>query len=141
VYANILVAVDIEHRETMERALRAAKGIAADSGARLHLVTVIPAAPVIVDQYLENGYEKLVAKDLESDLMALLEGLGLDPGEITRHVRFGVVYREILAQAERCAADLLVVGAHESAGLHDFLIGSNAVRVVQHASCSVLVVR
>lgn len=139
-YANILVALDTEHGETMKGVLRAAQGIAAQHGARLHLLNVIPAAPVIVDEYLEVGYERLVSKDAEAKVLALTEDLGLDMNEISTHVRFGVIYQEVLAQAEKCTADLIVLGAHK-AGFYDFLLGGNAARVVRHAACSVFVVR
>ena len=38
------------------------------------------------------------------------------------------------------AADLIVIGCH-APGVGDFLLGSNAARVVRHAGCSVYVVR
>jgi nucleotide-binding universal stress UspA family protein len=37
-------------------------------------------------------------------------------------------------------ADLIVVGSHRPA-MKDYLLGTNAARVVRHAHCSVLVVR
>ena len=138
--SNILVALDIEHGETMRDVLRMAQRIASLDGARLHLLHVIPAAPAIVDQYLEEGYERLASSDVEAELQRQADGLGLEAGEVSVSVRFGVIYKEVLAQAEACNADLIVLGAHKP-GFADFLLGGNAVRIVRHAGCSVFVVR
>ncbi|MCP4874198.1 MAG: universal stress protein, partial [Gammaproteobacteria bacterium] len=61
-------------------------------------------------------------------------------GEVGISARFGDIYREILAQAENSAVDLIVIGSHKLQAT-DFLIGTNASRVVRHAPCSVFVVR
>jgi nucleotide-binding universal stress UspA family protein len=44
------------------------------------------------------------------------------------------------ALAEKAGADLVVVGSHRPA-MKDYLLGTNAARVVRHARCSVLVAR
>ena len=49
-------------------------------------------------------------------------------------------YGEILGVAGEARADLIVVGSHRPA-MRDYLLGTNASRVVRHASCSVLVAR
>jgi len=56
---------------------------------------------------------------------------------ITAH---GSIYEEIIAAADSCKADLIVIGSHRPA-LKDYLLGPNAARVVRHARQSVLVVR
>jgi universal stress protein F len=55
-------------------------------------------------------------------------------------VRAGGVYPEILAEAEACGADLIVIGSHRPA-MSTYLLGSNAKTVARHATCSVLIVR
>jgi hypothetical protein len=45
-----------------------------------------------------------------------------------------------LGVAEEAGADLVVVGSHRPA-MKDYLLGTNAARVVRHARCSVLVAR
>ena len=47
---------------------------------------------------------------------------------------------EILEAAEEAEADLIVVGSHRPA-MKDYLLGTNASRVMRHARCSVLVAR
>ncbi|RVH85207.1 universal stress protein, partial [Sinorhizobium medicae] len=47
----------------------------------------------------------------------------------------------ILAVADEVDADLIVVGSRGLGGLRGLLVGSVSQKVVQHADCSVLVVR
>ena len=54
-FDNVLVALDPDHGDITTKVLQAAKDIADANGATLHLVNVIPAAPVIVSQYLSEG--------------------------------------------------------------------------------------
>ena len=50
------------------------------------------------------------------------------------------IYPEILGVAEEAEADLIIVGSRRPA-MKDYLLGTNAARVVRHARCSVLVAR
>jgi nucleotide-binding universal stress UspA family protein len=52
----------------------------------------------------------------------------------------GSVYNEVLAEAKKIGADLIVVGSHRP-GMATYLLGSNASTIVRHAECSVLVIR
>ena len=55
-------------------------------------------------------------------------------------VRHGTIYKEILDAAADLDVDLIIIGAHRPS-LKDYLLGTNAARVVRHANCSVLVMR
>jgi nucleotide-binding universal stress UspA family protein len=55
-------------------------------------------------------------------------------------VRVGVPWEAICAAARDTGADLIVVGSHGYSTLDRFL-GTTAAKVVNHAPCSVLVVR
>jgi nucleotide-binding universal stress UspA family protein len=52
----------------------------------------------------------------------------------------GAAAQEIVRRATQSGADLIVVGTHGRSGLTHALVGSVAERVVQHATCPVLVV-
>lgn len=52
----------------------------------------------------------------------------------------GAIGGGILDLARDIGADLIVLASHRP-GAKDYLIGANAVHVVRHAPCSVLVVR
>lgn len=139
-FTNILVPVDLDLAGSWERAVSTAAGFAKARGANLHLVNVIPAGPAVLSQYIPGGYEELVAGKVVGELDKLAAGLELDSSKVTTGVRFGGVYQEILAYADKVGADLIVIGSHKP-GVADYLLGSNASRVVRHAPCSVFVVR
>lgn len=140
---SILCAIDMSQPRPEDRPLRVAAGIARAFGARLDVVTVVPDFGVgEVSSFFPVGYQ---AKVRDAALQALTDHvgriLGDDANADIRHaVAVGKVYEEILRVAEESGSDLVVVGSHEP-GLRDYLIGSNASRVVRHAPCSVHVVR
>ena len=139
-FKNIIVAIDLEHHTAPDRLLQAAGDIARTYNAGLHLLHVIGAAPAIVSQYLERGYEKLASAKVEERLEALAAGLDIGAGKIACTVRFGEIYQEILGLADKIPADLIILDSHKP-GVADYLLGSNASRVVRHATCSVFVLR
>lgn len=139
-FQTILVAIDLEHSEQNRRILRAAKNIADANGADVHLLEVVAAAPAIVSQYLHENYEQLASGQAEKELARLAAELELETGEASCLIRFGTVYDEVLAAAKRLDADLIITGSHKP-NVSDYLLGSNASRIMRHAECSVLVVR
>lgn len=56
-------------------------------------------------------------------------------------LRTGIPYIEIVNHAKKIHADMIVIGTHGRTGMKHILIGSVAERVVQTASCPVLIVR
>lgn len=139
-FKQILAAVDMDNTDNAEKILRIAADIANIYSARLHVLSVIGAVQAVVSQYLPEGYEKMAMEKTEQDLAALAASVDLDQGEVTSSARFGDIYREILAQTEKSAADLIIIGSHKPQAT-DFLLGTNAARVVRHSPCSVFVVR
>ena len=72
------------------------------------------------------------------DMTAELRGAGLSAAADRRE---GDAATEILAAARASDADLIVIGTHGRTGLPRLVLGSVARNVLQHATCSVLVVR
>jgi len=139
-YKTILAAIDLEHGEHTQKIVDATKDLAKVYGAEACLLTVVPAGPAVVSQFLAENYESLASAELEEKLDAMGADLTSAGVKCSSMVRFGTIYEEVLAAAEKISADLIVVGSHKpnAAG---FLLGSNASRVVRHAVCSVFVVR
>ena len=54
-------------------------------------------------------------------------------------VRKGVAYDQIVAEARRFGAEIIVIAKHGRSPLSQAFLGSTAERVVQHAHCPVLV--
>ncbi len=139
-FKNILVAVDLEHDADLDNLLRIASEIAKIQTAKVSLLHVISAAPAVVSQFLPESYETMASEKVEQDLTALAAKVDLAEGTATVSVRFGSVYQEILAYAEKIGADLIIVASHKP-NVGDYLLGTTASRIVRHAPCSALVVR
>ena len=139
-FKNILVAVDLEHDSDLDNLLRIASEIASIQNAKVNLLHVISAAPAVVSQFLPESYETMASEKVEQGLTALAAKVDLAEGTATVSVRFGSVYQEILAYADKIGADLIIVASHKP-NVGDYLLGTTASRIVRHAPCSALVVR
>jgi nucleotide-binding universal stress UspA family protein len=89
------------------------------------------------------GWEEYLKWMREKSTLALQEHLKARFAGITGDttVAEGHPVLEILAEARRWNADLIVMGSHGFTGLRHFVIGSVAERTVRQAPCPVLVVR
>jgi len=137
---NILVAVDLEDETLMGKILQAAGDLARLHDAQITLVHVAANLPSDVRAHLPEDYETSITEEVAGKLDKLIEKLDLPSGRVHATVRIGPVYRKIVEEAEKIGADLIVAGCHRP-DVADFLLGSNAARVVRHATCSVYVVR
>ena len=140
-YKNILLAIDLNDETSCRKPLLSAVELARTFGARLHVLTVVREVEAILQaKTAPLGYD-LITEDLESRIAALIRRVNasdLKPDILVTHG--ATVYAEILGTAEEAEADLIVVGSHRPA-MKDYLLGTNAARVVRHARCSVLVAR
>ncbi|MDS0474440.1 universal stress protein [Natrinema sp. 1APR25-10V2] len=115
---------------------------AAETGATLHLLTVVSATRYGAD----DETDRLIGR-LEENARAALEAPAEKAAEAGLEVRtavsVGTVHREIAAYAESEDADLLVMGTHgrSDAGSERELLGSVTERVLQTAPSPVLTVR
>jgi nucleotide-binding universal stress UspA family protein len=146
VFASILVGTD--GSDTARTALHQAIALAAQSGARLQIVS---AYEPVSDHRLRNQQIE-VPKDLEwmvnprSDVLAVLQAAQDDASragvrEVETFARQGDAADAILDVAEEQHADLIVVGNKGMTGAKRFLLGSVPNKVSHHAPCSVLIVR
>ena len=139
-FKSILVPVDIAEVDVAKPGFDEAVELAKLSGAALRLIHVRSPVPYAMNEYIPAEYydsdEKSVLKALEN----LAAKLDLPKGRVTVASPFGSVYDEVLKEATRMKADLIVVGSHRP-NWSTYLIGSNAGNIVRHAQCSVLVMR
>jgi len=66
---------------------------------------------------------------------------GIGVGNVETRVEPGDYAETILAVAEEIGADMIVVGSRGLGRLKGMLVGSVSQKIIQHARCSVLVVR
>lgn len=138
---HILLPVDLQGAAKEQQAVQVAVAQAKAFGARLHMISVVPElGGNLLNQVLPEGYRNevmaLANAKLEEWLMQdIFQGIPIEAGVVS-----GVVYSEILRKAEQSKIDLIIIASQRSQ-LPDFLLGSNAAKVVRHAKCSVMVVR
>jgi nucleotide-binding universal stress UspA family protein len=133
----------VDFSETSRKALRYAGAIATWYQAALDVMHVIPdptasgqawasAMPADAIEQSRTAADAALAQFVEdADLSVRVAGLLLNTG---------VPAVEILEHARSTHPDLLVLGTHGRGGLSHVLIGSNAERVVAHASCPVMTI-
>jgi len=140
-YKNILLAIDLDDEASCRKPLLSAVELARKFGARLHVLTVVREVEAMLQARAATLAYEVIASDLENRMAALIRPASasdLEPNILITHG--ASIYAEILGVAEEAGADLIVVGSHRLA-MRDYLLGTNASRVVRHASCSVLVAR
>lgn len=138
-FRSILVPVDLDEPSSWTRALPVATELCDKFGAALAVATVIPDVRLALEAQWSSISFREIVDTAKGALDALADTIER-PDAVGRYVETGGVYAGVLAVAERIGADLIVLAAHRPA-MRDFLLGTNASRVVRHARCSVLVVR
>ena len=105
-------------------------------------MSVVPdmGTPLVEGFFPENFEEKAVAaasKALDSLVAAHV------PSEIKvkQHLAFGKIHKKVLKVIDDIKCDLVVMGSHKPDRVREFLVGSNADRIVRRSPISVLVVR
>ncbi len=139
-FKTILVSVDLAEVEAAKPAIDKAVELAQDSEGSLRLVYVRPVVPVTYMEFMPPAFEEEQQAEAEKTLAELASTVTLPAERVSAVVRFGSIYNEVLDEAEKTGADLVVVGSHRPT-MATFLLGSNASTIVRHARCSVLVIR
>ena len=139
-FDSILLAVD--ESEQSDRAVAAARDLAKLSGGQVHLFHVRERQVVVgkgggsFDIEQTEEAEAVLAKHA-----AVLEEAGVAVTSQLSHALLGHVAQEIVAAAQACRADVIVMGSHGRTSLGALVIGSNAYKVLHIVDRPVLVVR
>jgi nucleotide-binding universal stress UspA family protein len=138
---TILVALDTSPRAPY--VLAAAIDLAHRTSARLTLFRSVGVPPEIDQEEVIGMPPKAFAEKLvASAKQALMRFREEVPSELLEavEVKVGTPWGAICDEARKIKADLIVIGSHGYGGL-DRILGTTAAKVVNHADCSVLVVR
>lgn len=141
---KILVPTDLS--EFSQHALRYGCELAHRFSAELHLLNV---AQDIVAMVPEPGmafpapgeYMQELREASARALQELPDPTWLRGVKVSRDVRVGTPFVEIVRYAREAGIDLIVIGTHGRSGLAHVLLGSTAEKVVRKAPCPVLTVR
>lgn len=133
------ILVPIDFSEDSQRALHVAQSLARDHGAVLLIAAAAPPPPPVTESILPaSEYPGLVAairRDLDG-VAATVKDLPVET-----HVTGGEPGPAIVAIANNCDADLIVMGTHGRSGINRILMGSVAEYVLRHARCPVLTMK
>lgn len=133
---RIVVAVDFT--ESSINSLEHALTIASRAGADITMVWVdrmgtssslLPE--VSMAEHVEEKFKELVEKYKWKLLRHTIE----------YKIRKGKVHDQIIAEAEESNANLIFTGTHGNSGIEQFLIGSNAYKMVITAPCPIITIR
>jgi nucleotide-binding universal stress UspA family protein len=139
-FKHILVGLD--GSDGARRALERTLALARLTGARVTALSVeerLPAYAATVgevqdEQRFENQYFRQV--QAAADAAAAAAGV-----PISHEVSPGHAAQLLVRRAGELGCDLIVLGHTGHSRIHNLFLGSTADRVVEHASCAVLVVR
>jgi nucleotide-binding universal stress UspA family protein/uncharacterized membrane protein YfcA len=136
-YERFLVASDAS--EFSAGAVRQALHMAQRCGARVRVVSVVAG-----DAEIESMGEQLLKQELEaahahlSDVRERAAAAGVACETLA--VQGNQIYQEIVNEAERMQADLIIMGRRGRHALARLMLGDVTAQVIGHARCSVLVV-
>jgi nucleotide-binding universal stress UspA family protein len=138
-FRKILVAYD--GSEGAKLALAKAQEIARAAKADIHIVAV-GRIPEYAETVSEVEEEKEQAQNYYAKIMdeaqKEMKQHGLSPDV---HIEFGKPADTILRIAEDLGVDLLILGTHPHSAVRRRFLGATVDKVIDHAHCSVLVVR
>ena len=142
-YKHVLAAVDVT--EEAAEVLAMAREVADEHEAALSVVTVVkPLTQVyggldmVSYTQVSVNFEEEAKAQAQSQVEALAAQVGIPAGDV--HVSIGSPVTQIVDEAERLGADIIVVGSHGKHGL-GLLLGSTANGVLHRAGCDVLTIR
>ncbi|MCP4765821.1 MAG: universal stress protein [Gammaproteobacteria bacterium] len=140
-YKNILLPVDMEHTAESERALDIALAEAQRSNAKLTIMTIAPGfGSPLVASYFDEDVVKGALKEVARHLKKYIDDNVPDYIETDAVVVEGHPANLILERAREDNIDLIVMASHNSE-IENLILGSCAARVVNHAHCTVTVVK
>ena len=140
-FHSILLPVDLAAGSGWARQVTVACELARPNSAKLHALVVVPDfGMAIVGSYFDKSFEQKALADAKAKIDEFAQRETPSDVVCEGHVAHGAIYDEILNSADTLGCDAIVISAHRP-GFKDYLLGSNAARVVRHAKQSVVVVR
>ncbi|HEY8754624.1 MAG TPA: universal stress protein [Arthrobacter sp.] len=134
------IIVGVDGSETAMRAARTAADLAAGMGATLNVVTAYASDKTEVVEIAGEDWTVSNAAEATKVAQRVAALLGADGVATTYTAALGKPHEVLIAEAERLAARIIVVGNRRMKGLGRVL-GSVANTVAHHAPCDVYVAK
>lgn len=138
---KVLVAVDGSAHSAV--AVDLVRAIEWPGGTSIELFRALEPFPAVLELSARTVevIERALERDTEAALQADVQRLEAPGRQVTARSAHGRAAREIVDEATRLRADLIVMGSRGRGGLKAMLLGSVAAEVVDGAPCPVLVAR
>jgi nucleotide-binding universal stress UspA family protein len=94
---------------------------------------------VVIDPDMNKLKNKLKENEIKM-LNSIINNLDSSGISVKKKIASGVVYEEVLKEADAGKYDLIVIGQRGYSKIKRFFVGSQTVRVISDAACPVLVV-
>ncbi|GAA6129731.1 MULTISPECIES: universal stress protein [Halopseudomonas] len=141
-YNKILLPIDLNHKQSWNKALPTALNFCQTYNASLHVITVLPDFGMpLVGGFFPKEYADQAKKTMTDNLRAFVKEHVPKDVKVQRIVADGKAYEAILRVAKKIDVDLIIMASHKRKRLEDYLLGTNALRVVQQSKRSVMIVR
>ncbi|SFS91307.1 universal stress protein [Halostagnicola kamekurae] len=137
-YEHVLVPTD--GSEHAAAALDRGVEIAAETGATVHLLSVVPDENYGMESDEDDLVDRL-EKRTRAGLAKAAERVADGDLDVRTAIATGTIYREITTYAETEPIDLIVMGTHGRSGIDPTFLGSVTDRVLRTAPVPVLTVR
>ena len=143
---KIIVPVDFSHQSkyAMDFAVEFSRFIKAE----IALVHVLEFPPFRFSttgeankQAIENFYNSEYIKGVHNRLEEWKDNLAKEGMEVRSLMRYGNPFQKISNTISEEKADYIIMGSKGASGLKEFLVGSNAARMIRYAKCSVIIVK
>lgn len=128
------IVCPIDFSAATERLVAYATALAVSTGAELRLLHVLEPQPLLPSSAISDL--SIAAQLAHHHAVATQAG-----ARVSTSIVHGEAATEIVAEAQRQAADMIVIGAHGQTGLTRFLMGNTAEVVVRTAPCATLLMK
>lgn len=136
-FSQIMVPVDLVHREALGKALDLATDMAKRYSADVHLVSVSGELPSELAHSAAEHGEKL---DAFAGRLADKTGLTVTAHNLSSHDVEAEMDSALMKAVDQTGADLVVMASHVP-GLMEYIFASHGGHMAAHAKVSVFVVR
>ncbi len=141
-YKKVLLTVDLNAEASWKKALPQAIEHVRASNGELHVMSVVPdMGTPLVEGFFPADFEEKAVAAANAALDALVKEHIPDDVDVKQHLAFGKIHKKVLKAIDETKCDLVVMASHKPDRVREFLVGSNADRIVRRSPVSVLVVR
>lgn len=141
-FNKILLTLDLNTPASWEKAMPQAVELARASGGELHIMSVVPdLGTPLVEGFFPLDFEKRAIAAAAKALDKIVTDNVPDGITVRQHLAFGKIHKKVLKTIEEIECDIVVMGSPKPDRVREFLVGSNADRIVRRSPVSVLVVR